>query len=51
MEYFLKKAGLVKWYNSGLQNRGRGFDSLIPCIHEGIERVGMSPRMSMDANK
>lgn len=23
--------GVVKWHNGGLQNRGRGFDSLHPC--------------------
>ena len=23
--------GLVKWYDRGLQNLWRGFDSLIPC--------------------
>lgn len=28
------KAGLVKWYNSGLQNHNREFDSLSPCKNE-----------------
>ena len=28
-----KRAGVVKWYNCGLQNRDWGFDSLHPCHH------------------
>ena len=31
----IKYRGLVKWYDRGLQNLWREFDSLIPCSREG----------------
>lgn len=30
--------GLVKWYDRGLQNLWREFDSLIPCSYERAEK-------------
>ena len=34
--------GLVKWYDRGLQNLWREFDSLIPCFLKKLESAAKS---------
>ena len=39
--------GLVKWYDRGLQNLWREFDSLIPCYKKSLESVDFTTFASL----